>query len=75
MKRQRLNAGRTKSVARADPMITNVIDRRKRPYRFFKVNAIVEAALHDNFRSLARCPLLFPIVLQSSDVFVDGCSL
>ena len=29
-------------------MITNIIDRRKRPYRFLKVNAIVEAARHDN---------------------------
>jgi hypothetical protein len=29
-------------------MITNIIDRRKRPYRFWKVNAIVEAAWHDN---------------------------
>jgi hypothetical protein len=29
-------------------MITNIIDRRKRPYRFLKINAIVEAASHDN---------------------------
>ena len=29
-------------------MITNIIDKRKRPYRFLKVNAIVEAAWHDN---------------------------
>jgi hypothetical protein len=29
-------------------MITNIIDKRKRPYRFLKINAIVEAAWHDN---------------------------
>jgi hypothetical protein len=29
-------------------MITNIIDKRKRPYRFLKVNAVVEAAWHDN---------------------------
>lgn len=29
-------------------MITNIVDRRKRPYRFHKINAIVEAAWHDN---------------------------
>jgi hypothetical protein len=28
--------------------ITNVIDRRRRPYRILRVNAIVEAAWHDN---------------------------
>lgn len=28
--------------------ITNIIDRRKRQYRFKKINAIVEAAWHDN---------------------------
>ena len=28
--------------------ITNIIDRRKRPYQFMVVNAIVEAAWHDN---------------------------
>lgn len=28
--------------------IVNIIDRRKRQYRFFTVNAIVEAAWHDN---------------------------
>jgi hypothetical protein len=31
-----------------DPMITNIIDKRKRQYRFLKINAIVEAAWHDN---------------------------
>jgi hypothetical protein len=31
-----------------DPMITNIIDKRKRRYRFLKINAIVEAAWHDN---------------------------
>ena len=29
-------------------MIWNVIDRRSRPYRCSKINAIVEAAWHDN---------------------------
>jgi hypothetical protein len=29
-------------------MITNIIDKRKRRYRFLKINAIVEAAWHDN---------------------------
>jgi hypothetical protein len=29
-------------------VIVNIIDRRKRPYRFLTVNAIVEAAWHDN---------------------------
>lgn len=29
-------------------MIANIIDGRKRPYRFLKINAIVEAAWHDN---------------------------
>ncbi|HTV27597.1 MAG TPA: hypothetical protein VMF32_07420 [Xanthobacteraceae bacterium] len=29
-------------------MITNIIDKRKRQYRFLKINAIVEAAWHDN---------------------------
>ncbi len=29
-------------------MITNIIDKRKRPYRFLKVDAIVESAWHDN---------------------------
>lgn len=29
-------------------MITNVIDRRKRPYRFKKVNAVIEPTRHDN---------------------------
>lgn len=29
-------------------MIYNVIDRRKHPYRFLKVNAVVEATWHDN---------------------------
>jgi hypothetical protein len=28
--------------------IINIIDRRKRQYRFLKINAIVEAAWHDN---------------------------
>ena len=28
--------------------IVNIIDRRKRKYRFLKVNAVVEAAWHDN---------------------------
>jgi len=28
--------------------IANIIDRRKRPYRFYNVNAVVEAAWHDN---------------------------
>jgi hypothetical protein len=31
-----------------DPMITNIIDKRKRRYRFLKINAVVEAAWHDN---------------------------
>jgi len=29
-------------------MITNIIDKRTRRYRFLKINAIVEAAWHDN---------------------------
>jgi len=29
-------------------MITNIIDKRKRRYRFLKINVIVEAAWHDN---------------------------
>ena len=29
-------------------MITNIIDKRKRRFRFLKINAIVEAAWHDN---------------------------
>ena len=29
-------------------MITNIIDKRKRRYRFLKINAIVEAAWQDN---------------------------
>lgn len=28
--------------------IVNIIDRRKRPYRFYTINAIIEAAWHDN---------------------------
>ena len=28
--------------------IVNVIDRRKRPYRFLKINVIVEATWHNN---------------------------
>lgn len=28
--------------------IANIVDRRKRQYRFLKINAIVEAAWHDN---------------------------
>ena len=28
--------------------IVNIVDRRKRQYRFLKVNAIIEAAWHDN---------------------------
>jgi hypothetical protein len=31
-----------------DSMITNVIDKRERRYRFLKINAVVEAAWHDN---------------------------
>ena len=30
-------------------MIYNIIDRRKRPYRWREVNAIIEATSHDNF--------------------------
>ena len=29
-------------------MICNIIDRRKRPHRWAKINAIVEASWHDN---------------------------
>lgn len=29
-------------------MITNVVDHRKRPYRFLKVNAVIEPTRHDN---------------------------
>jgi hypothetical protein len=29
-------------------MITNIIDKRKRRYRFLKINAVVEAAWQDN---------------------------
>lgn len=29
-------------------MLTNIIDRRKRPYRFLKVNAIIEPTRHDH---------------------------
>jgi hypothetical protein len=29
-------------------MIANIIDKRKRRYRFLKVNAVVEATWHDN---------------------------
>jgi hypothetical protein len=29
-------------------MITNIIDRRNHPYRFLRVNAIVEATWHDH---------------------------
>jgi hypothetical protein len=32
----------------ADSMITNIIDKRERRYRFLKINAVVEAAWHDN---------------------------
>jgi hypothetical protein len=28
--------------------ITNIIDRRKRPYRFRKINAVIEPTRHDN---------------------------
>ncbi len=28
--------------------IVNIVDRRKRKYRFIKINAIIEAAWHDN---------------------------
>lgn len=28
--------------------ILNIVDRRKRPYRFQKINAIVEPTRHDN---------------------------
>ena len=39
-------------------MITNIIDRRRRPYRFLKVNAIVDAAWHDNsVKDADRAPL------------------
>ena len=30
-------------------MIYNIIDRRKRPYRWREINAIIEATSHDNF--------------------------
>ena len=36
-------------------MSTNVIDRRKRKYRFLKVNAVVEAAWHDNHVKDEEC--------------------
>lgn len=29
-------------------MIANIIDRRKRPYRFLKINAVIEPTRHDN---------------------------
>lgn len=29
-------------------MIVNIVDRRKKPYRWRKVNAVVEATSHDN---------------------------
>ncbi len=29
-------------------MIANIIDRRARPHRFKKINAVIEAAWHDN---------------------------
>lgn len=29
-------------------MLTNIIDRRKRPYRFKKINAVIEPTCHDN---------------------------
>jgi hypothetical protein len=29
-------------------MITNIVDRRKRPHRWKRVNAIIEATWHDN---------------------------
>lgn len=29
-------------------MLTNIVDRRKRPYRFMKINAVIEPARHDN---------------------------
>lgn len=29
-------------------MLTNIIDHRKRPYRFKKVNAVIEPTRHDN---------------------------
>lgn len=29
-------------------MLTNVIDRRTRPYRFKKINAVIEPTRHDN---------------------------
>lgn len=28
--------------------VTNIVDRRKRKYRFLKINAVIEAAWHDN---------------------------
>jgi hypothetical protein len=28
--------------------LTNIVDRRKRPYRFLKVNAVIEPTRHDN---------------------------
>lgn len=29
-------------------MLTNIIDHRKRPYRFKKINAVIEPTRHDN---------------------------
>jgi hypothetical protein len=40
--------------------ITNIVDNRKRKYRFLKINAIVEAAWHDNScqdADLIACPV------------------
>lgn len=48
------HVGRAESAApilteEYDPMpIMNIIDHRKRPYRFLKINAIIEPTRHDN---------------------------
>ena len=47
-------------------MIINIIDNRKRKYRFEKVNAIIEAAWHDN-----RCQDADQVLLKEGPDYAE----
>ncbi|MCW6533816.1 hypothetical protein [Sphingomonas lycopersici] len=56
-------------------MIWNIIDRRNRPYRWKKVNAIVEAVEHDNSVADAdRAPHADPLLVVDYDQ-LEGVSV
>jgi hypothetical protein len=46
---RRVRLSNLRTVKREDPLVIwNIIDRRKRKYRWLKINAIIEATWHDN---------------------------